>query len=52
MDCYQNDRYLGRAGFTPGLEPAACFHLKNPEGKITITEHCNLHGYWKVDCKL
>ena len=37
---------------TPGVHPAACFHLKEAKGKVTITEHCNLHGYWKTDCDL
>jgi len=52
VDCYLNDRYVGRAAFTPGVHPAACFHLKEAKGKVTITEHCNLHGYWKTDCEL
>lgn len=52
IDCYLNDCFLGRAHFTPGLEPAACFHLKEAKGKVTITEHCNVHGYWKVDSTL
>lgn len=52
VDCYLNDRYVGRAAFTPGVHPAACFHLKETKGKVTVVEHCNLHGYWKVDCEL
>jgi len=52
VDCYLNDRFVARAHFTPGVHPAACFHLKETTGNVTITEHCNLHGYWKVDCEL
>ena len=52
VDGYLNGRFLGRFEFTPGLQPAACFHLKEAKGKVTITEHCNLHGYWKTDCDL
>jgi len=52
IDCYQNERYLGRAMLSPGVYPAACFHLKEPTGKVTITEHCNLHGYWKTEIEL
>jgi superoxide reductase len=47
IDCYQNDKYISRVMFTPmTLNPAACFHLKNGAGKITIVENCNIHGYW------
>jgi superoxide reductase len=50
VDCYHDDTYIGRMTFTPrGLNPAACFHLKNISGKITVVEKCNLHGYWKAD---
>ena len=52
IDCYQNDRYLGRAILSPGVYPAACFHLKEAAGKVTVTERCNLHGYWKTDIEL
>jgi desulfoferrodoxin-like iron-binding protein len=52
IDCYQNERYLGRAILSPGIYPAACFHLKESTGKVTITEHCNLHGYWKTEIVL
>ena len=52
IDCYQNGAYVGRAQLSPGLYPAACFHLKEPTGKVTITEYCNLHGYWKAEINL
>jgi desulfoferrodoxin (superoxide reductase-like protein) len=52
IDCYQNGRYLGRALLSAGIYPAACFHLKEPIGKVTITEHCNVHGYWKTEIDL
>ena len=53
IDCYQNDKYICRVMFTPmTLNPAACFHLKNGAGKITIVENCNIHGYWKSDVTL
>jgi desulfoferrodoxin-like iron-binding protein len=52
IDCYQNGAYVGRAEFSPGLYPAACFHLKVLTGTVTITEHCNLHGYWKTEIDL
>jgi superoxide reductase len=52
IDCYHNEKYVGRAQLSPGLSPAACFHLKNDSGKITVVENCNIHGYWKTDTSL
>lgn len=50
IDCYQNDSYICRVMLTPlNVYPAACFHLKNLSGKITIVENCNIHGYWKTE---
>ena len=50
IDCYQNDSYICRVMLTPlNVYPAACFHLKNLSGKITIVENCNIHGYWKIE---
>lgn len=49
IDCYHNEKYVGRAQLSPDLYPAACFHLKNNSGKITIVENCNIHGYWQTD---
>jgi len=53
IDCYQNDSYIGRVMFTPlNIYPAACFHLKNLSGRITVIENCNIHGYWKTDVNI
>ena len=53
VDCYQDDRYISRVAFTPnGVSPAACFHLKNGAGVVTVVEKCNIHGYWKTDVTL
>jgi superoxide reductase len=50
IDCYQDEKYVCRVMFSPlTINPAACFHLKNAVGKITIVENCNIHGYWKSD---
>ncbi|MEI6080247.1 MAG: desulfoferrodoxin family protein [bacterium] len=47
IDCYQDEKYIGRMLLSPiNLNPAACFHLKKNVGKITIVENCNIHGYW------
>jgi superoxide reductase len=52
IDCYIDDRHVGRAFLSPKLNPAACFHLKVFGSKVTIVEYCNLHGHWKADAAL
>lgn len=53
IDCYQNEKYISRVILTPpSVYPAACFHLKNDGGTITIVENCNIHGYWKTDMSM
>ena len=50
IDAYQNDKFIARMQLAPfGVYPAACFYLKQAEGKITIVENCNIHGYWKSE---
>ena len=50
IDAYQNDKFTARVELTPsGVYPAACFHLKDAKGKITIVENCNIHGYWESE---
>jgi len=47
IDAYQNDKFIARMELTPlSVYPAACFHLKEAGGKITIVENCSIHGYW------
>ena len=50
IDAYQNDKFIARTELTPlSVYPAACFHLKEAGGKITIVENCSFHGYWKSE---
>jgi len=50
IDAYQNDKFIARMGLMPlSVYPAACFHLKEAGGKITIVENCSIHGYWKSE---
>jgi superoxide reductase len=50
IDAYQNDKFIARMELTPlSVYPAACFHLKEAGGKITIVENCSIHGYWKSE---
>ncbi len=46
VDCYLDGEHVARAHFSPGVYPAACFHLKKDTGKLSVVENCNIHGYW------
>jgi superoxide reductase len=47
IDAYQNDKFVARMSLMPlSVYPAACFYLKEADGKITIVENCTIHGYW------
>ena len=46
IDCYLDQKYIGRAFLTPRLNPAACFHLKAKGKTVTVVENCTIHGYW------
>lgn len=52
MDCYVNDQYVCRVMLTPGVNPAACFHLKKTGSKVRIVEFCNLHGHWQAEAQI
>jgi superoxide reductase len=49
IDCYLDNQYVARVLLTPGVNPAACFHLRNTGAKVTIVEHCNIHGFWMAE---
>lgn len=49
IDCYLDQNFIGRAFLTPGLNPAACFHLKAKGKAVTVVENCNIHGYWTAE---
>ena len=47
IDFYIDNEFISRVILTPGkLNPAAALHLKATSGKLTVIEHCNLHGDW------
>jgi superoxide reductase len=52
MDCYVDDQYVCRVMLTPGVNPAACFHLKKAGSKVRIVEFCNLHGHWQAEAQI
>jgi superoxide reductase len=49
IDCYLDQNYIGRVLLTPGLNPAACFHLKTKGTAVIVVENCTIHGYWMVE---
>ena len=46
IDAYLDGKFIERVQLTPDVQPAACLHLKNDAGKLTVVENCNIHGYW------
>lgn len=47
IDFYIDNEFISRVILTPGkLHPAAALHLKVASGKLSVIEHCNLHGAW------
>jgi superoxide reductase len=49
IDCYVDQKYVAREYLSPGVNPAACFHLKAEGANVTIVENCNVHGYWMAE---
>ena len=52
IDCYLDEKYVGRASLTPSLNGAAAFHLKAKGAKVRIVELCNLHGHWQAEAAI
>ncbi|MFC1658599.1 desulfoferrodoxin family protein [Candidatus Omnitrophota bacterium] len=47
IDFYIDNEFISRVQLTPDkLNPAAALHIKAASGKLTVIEHCNLHGSW------
>ncbi len=49
IDAYMDDKFIERIYLSPDVYPAACLHLKNDSGKLTVVENCNIHGYWMAE---
>ncbi|MFH1363355.1 MAG: desulfoferrodoxin family protein [Candidatus Omnitrophota bacterium] len=53
IDFYLDKEFLARVHLTPEkLNPAAALHLKAESGKLSVIEHCNLHGAWIAETDL
>jgi len=53
IDFYIDNKYISRVLLTPEkLNPAAALHLKVATGKLSVIEHCNIHGAWIAEQNL
>jgi superoxide reductase len=52
IDCYVDSKYVSRMMLTPGVSPAAVFHLRATGAKVQLIERCNLHGWWMTEVAL
>lgn len=52
IDCYVDNAFVERIQLTPGVQPAACVHLKAQGSKVKVVEFCNLHGHWQAEAAL
>jgi superoxide reductase len=47
LDFYLNDAFISRAWLSPNVtKPFAAVKLATTSGKVTVIEHCNVHGNW------
>jgi len=53
IDFYLDNDFLARVHLSPEkLNPAAALHLKAEKGKISVIDHCNIHGAWIAETNL
>ena len=47
VDFYIDKKFVSRVNFYDGaVNPAAALHVKAQSGKVSVIEHCNVHGSW------
>jgi superoxide reductase len=50
IDVYLDGKWVERLLLSPnGINPAGSVHFKHLEGKVTVVELCNVHGYWMTE---
>ncbi len=53
VDYYLDYKFISRIWLSPEVcKPATSFHLAISSGKITVIEHCNVHGNWMGELDL
>ena len=53
VDYYVDYKFISRIWLSPEVcKPATSMHLAVSTGKVTVIEHCNLHGNWMGELEL
>ena len=53
LDYYLDYKFISRVWLSPEVcKPATSLHLAAGSGKVTVIEHCNLHGNWMGELDL
>lgn len=52
IDCYVDGKFASRVMLSPLTWASAVFHIKATGKKVTIVEHCNIHGFWMAEADL
>ena len=53
LDYYLDYKFISRVWLSPEYcKPATTLHLSASSGKITVIEHCNVHGNWMGELDL
>lgn len=53
LDFYLDYKFISRVWLSPeACKPAASLHLAVKTGKISVIEHCNIHGNWMGELTL
>jgi len=53
VDYYLNEKFISRIWLSPeNCKPITTLHVAADSGKITVIEHCNLHGNWMSEATI
>ncbi len=53
LDTYVDYKFISRVWLSPvTCKPAVSLHLAVKTGKVTVVEHCNVHGNWMGELTL
>lgn len=53
VDYYLDYKFISRIWLSPGIcKPVTTLHLAAESGRVTVIEHCNLHGNWMGEMEL
>ncbi len=53
IDFYLDKEFISRVKLTAqNIQPAGCLHLAADEGRLSVVEHCTVHGNWLAEKEL